>query len=195
MPVAARYYGESLNTLIDLLGSSAPQEEALTATILLTSYEVIAAQGQEHRRHCFGAMTLIKTHGISARSAGLDRANFWIYVRHDIVVALFTEKPLLMSSKEWNVSWRENETEEDVLGNHLLWLSGRAIDLAYTRDPDTGEFVARTLERRQLIVDLEEWFHRLPDSFHGIKYGEPTEEDFSKIYFAIPAAGKWIHSR
>lgn len=190
-PVAAQYYGESLRMLIEHLGSSAPQEDALTATMLLSSYEMIATQGQEHRRHFFGAMMLIKTHGISACSVGLDRANFWIYIRHEIVVALANESSLQVSPKEWNVRWREGETEEDALGNQILWLVGRAIDLTYASEPpNTGELIATITERRELMKDAERWSDGLPGSFRGVKYGEATEEGFSKLYFAVPAAGE-----
>ncbi|KAL9117861.1 MAG: hypothetical protein Q9187_005599 [Circinaria calcarea] len=192
-PVAVRYYGEALHMLIKLLGSTESQDDALTATILLSSYEMIAAQGQEHRRHFFGAMMLIKTHGISARSTGLDRANFWIYIRHDIVVALLTESPLLMSAKEWNVTWRMGETDEDALGNQLLWLLARTIDLTYANDP-LADPVSAAIERRDLIRDLDMWHNGLPMSFLGVKYGEATEEGFSKLYFAVPASGEWSYN-
>jgi hypothetical protein len=188
---AARYYGESLRMLIELLGSPAPQYDALTATILLSSYEMVAAHGQELQRHFFGATLLIRTHGISARSRGVDNANFWIYIRHEIVVALVNESPLQMSPKEWNVSWREGETEEDVLGNQLLWLVGRAIDSTFTKDPNPGGSVTTFSERSDLIREAERWFEGLPGSFRGIQYGDPTEEGFARLYFAVPAAGEW----
>ncbi len=180
--------------LIQLLGSTAPQDDALTATMLLSSYEMIAAQGQEHRRHFYGALMLIKTHGICARSVGLDKANFWIYIRHEIVVALITESKLLLSPNEWNVSFREGETQEDVLGNQLLWLTARAIDLVYAKDTDTEKPVATMGERMELLRAAERWFDGLPASFQGVKYGKSTEEGFFKLFFAMPAAGEWSSS-
>ena len=188
---AGRYYDEALHILIQLLGSTAPQDDALTATMLLSSYEMIAAQGQEHRRHFYGALMLIKTHGICARSVGLDKANFWIYIRHEIVVALVTESKLLLSPNEWNASFRDGEIEEDLLGNQLLWLLARAIDLVYAKHTDTGKTVATLSERMELLRAAEKWFDELPASFQGVKYGEVTEEGFSKLYFVIPAAGEW----
>lgn len=190
-PVAGRYYGEALHMLIELLGSTTSQDDALTATMLLSSYEMIAAQGQEHRRHFYGALMLIKTHGICARSVGLDRANFWIYIRHDIVVALMTERKLLLSPDEWNVTFEEGETQEDLLGNQLLWLLARAIDLVYSIDSDTRKPVDMTSKRMMLLRAVEKWFDGLPVSFQGVKYGEVTEEGFSNLYFAIPVAGEW----
>lgn len=189
--VAGRYYGEALHMLIELLGSTFPQDDALTATMLLSSYEMIAAQGQEHRRHFYGALMLIKTHGICARSVGLDKANFWIYVRHEIVVALMTESRLLLSPKEWNVTFQDGETEEDLLGNQLLWLLARAIELVYAKDTGTGEAVSTKNGRMDLLREVKKWFDGLPASFHGVSYGEVTEEGFSKLHFAIPAAGEY----
>ena len=188
---AGRYYGEALRMLIQLLGSTVPQDDALTATMLLSSYEMIAAQGHEHRRHFYGALMLIKTHGICARSVGLDKANFWIYVRHEIVVALITESKLLLSPNEWNVSFQEGETQEDLLGNQLLWLTARAIDVVYAKDTETKKPEATMDERMELLRAAEKWFDGLPASFQGVKYGESTEEGFLKLFFAMPAAGEW----
>ena len=187
---AARYYGESLGMLIKLLGGGGPQDDALTATMLLCSFEMIAAQGSEHRRHFFGAMLLITTHGINASSVGINRANFWVYVRHEIVVALVNESSLLLSLDMWNVSWREDETEEDVLGNQVLWLLGRAVNLTYAKNPRTGEPMGTVTERRELSRDTEMWFDKLPVGFQGVKYGDETDDGLSQLYFAVPAAGK-----
>ena len=190
-PAAARYYGESLRMLIELLGSGGPQDDALTATMLLCSFEMIAAQGSEHRRHFFGAMMLITTHGINACSVGINRANFWIYIRHEIVVALNNESSLLLSPDTWNVNWREDETEEDALGNQVLWLLGRAINLTYAKHPRTGEPMGTVTERRELLRDTDLWFDKLPLAFQGVKYGDETDDGLSRLYFAVPAAGKF----
>ena len=187
--VAARYYGQSLRMLIQLLSKMEDQHDALSATMLLSSYEMIAAQGQEHRRHFYGAMMLIRSRGISARSLGLDRANFWIYIRHEIVVALVTESPLLLSPKEWNTCWREDEKEEDVSGNQVLHLLGRTIELTFAKDSKPGYVKATTSERDDLKRDVARWFDGLPRFFQGVKIGEVTE-GFTMLYFAVPAAGE-----
>lgn len=191
--VAGRYYGEALRMLIELLGSTVPQDDALTATMLLSSYEMIAAQGQEHRRHFYGALMLIKTHGICARSLGPDRANFWIYIRHEIVVALMTESKLLLSPEDWNVTFQERETQEDLLGNQLLWLLARAIDLVYAKDTSIAKPVVTTSQRTELLRAAKKWFDGLPAAFQGTKYGEIADLEFSKLYFAVPAAGERNH--
>lgn len=187
---ATQYYGKSLRMLIDLLGSSAPQDDALTAIMLLSSYEMITTDGPEYWQHYSGTMVMIRTQGIDARSVGLDRANFWIYIRHEIVIALVNESPLKFGPREWNVEWLEGEQNEDVLGNKLLWLLGRAIDLVFAKDPITGDPIVTTIERRNLLRDTEQWYTGLPGSSYGVKYGQETEEGFSRLFFAVPASGE-----
>lgn len=189
---AAHHYDKSLRLLRELLNNSIPQENALTAIILLSSYEMIAAQGQELQRHFFGATLLIRTHGISAGSHGINRANFWIYIRHEIVVALVNESPLQMSPNEWNVNWRDGETEEDVLGNQLLWLVGRAIDVVFAKDPNTQEPMPIMADaRNDLLREADRWLAALPSSFRTTTYGEPTDEGFSRLYYSLPTVGEW----
>lgn len=191
-PTAARYYGESLRMLIEMLGGGGPQDDALTATLLLCSFEMIAAEGGEHRRHFFGAMMLITTHGINACSVGIHRANFWVYIRHEIVVALVNESSLLLSPDMWNVNWRDDEIEEDVLGNQVLWLLGRAVNITYARHTRTGEPMGTVTERRELLKDTNLWYDKLPGTFQGVKYGDETDDGVSQLYFAVPAAGKFL---
>ncbi|KAF2176737.1 hypothetical protein K469DRAFT_605880 [Zopfia rhizophila CBS 207.26] len=195
-PIAQHHYGEALRLLISLLNSPSAQDHALTATILLSSYEVISSLGQEHRRHFLGAMMLIKSHGITARSIGIDRANFWIYVRHEIGVALATEKPLILNPDEWNVQWEEGETREDMLGNHILWILARAIGLVYGRSKEAKDIELEQRKRKELIDETYKWRHELPDTFVWVKYGEPDEEGFKRVYFAVSAAAAamfWYH--
>jgi Fungal specific transcription factor domain len=183
MPIATKYYSESLSLLIKQLNDPESNDVALTAVILLSSYEILAAHGQAHRRHCEGAMKLMRMQGISARSLHLDRANFWIWIRHDITVAIMNETSLQMSPKEWNVSWREGETQEDLLGNQLLWLVGRAVDWTYgSRTPH---------ENNEILQDAEQWYTGLSVSFRGVKYGDSVEDGLSKVHFAVSAAGEF----
>ncbi|KAF2019115.1 hypothetical protein BU24DRAFT_112852 [Aaosphaeria arxii CBS 175.79] len=191
--VARDFYGQSLRLLISTLTGSS-SEHALTATILLSSYEILAALGSEsQRRHLLGATTLIKAHGITAQSHGIDRANFWIYIRHDICVALSIEKPILLHPDDWNVRWEVGEMREDVLGNQGQWILGRVVTLVYGEE---GRTEAGKEKRENFLVELEEWRSRLPDAFIGIPYGEPDDEGLRKIYFTVTAAAAaafWYH--
>ncbi|KAL9112412.1 MAG: hypothetical protein Q9227_003254 [Pyrenula ochraceoflavens] len=177
--VAARNYGEALKILIQQLSELGPHSDALTAVIMLSSYEMIAAQGQEHRSHYHGAITLVKSLGINAQSSGIDKANFWIYVRHEIFVALGNESPLFFNANEWKVDWQSEDKEEDALGNRLLWLAGQTIDYVFNRDTRIEEAV--------LLAALESWYAGLSTAFTGVRFGSLTEEGLSQMYFAIPA--------
>lgn len=76
VPVATKYYTQTLNLLIQQLHSPAPKDDTLSASIILSSYEVLATQAQEYRQHCEEATRLVQMYGISAQSVGIDRAKF-----------------------------------------------------------------------------------------------------------------------
>ncbi|KAF2706892.1 hypothetical protein K504DRAFT_459319 [Pleomassaria siparia CBS 279.74] len=191
-PIARQHYGESLRMLIDTLNGS-NHGQALTATILMSSYEMVSSAGLEDRRHFLGAMMLIKSQNITARSRGVDRANFWIYVRHEISIALTSEQPLLMDPDGWQVQWEQGETREDVLGNHVLWILARVINLVYGKDNDV-EVSSR--KREALLQEMEDWRAGLSDNFVGVPYGDEDEDGFKKVYFPVTAAAVaafWYH--
>jgi hypothetical protein len=185
---AARYYGDALRLLIQHLDSSpgSAKGDALTANMLLSSYEMLEAHSHEHQRHLRGASALIRMQGIDAQCQGMDRANFWIYVRHEITIALENETALQLSPSEWNVEWQRGLDDEDALGNQLLWLVARAIDIVH--GPDHHPPLEAALQ--ELHVETAGWFDNLPVSFQGVKYGPTDDLGFTKTYFAIPAAGK-----
>ncbi|KAF2108554.1 hypothetical protein BDV96DRAFT_605609 [Lophiotrema nucula] len=191
-PVAREHYGKALRLLISALNSSA-QENCLTATILLSSYEILDSLGEEYRRHFLGVYSLIKAHGICDRARGIDRANFWVYVRHEIGVALATERPLMLSPEEWNFHLELGEQREDRLACHVLWITARAINLVYGPD---GSTIEGKKMRQDMVRELEDWRSRLPDTFIGIPYGDKDEEGFRKVYFTVTAAAVaafWYH--
>lgn len=193
VPVAGFHYGESLKLLIEALNSPS-HEHALTGTILVSAYEILDALSSErHRRHFMGAAMLIKSHGINAQSVGIDRANFWIYVRHEIGVALAIEKPLVLHPDEWNVQWKVGETREDILGNQMLWILARVINLVFGEE---GATVAGRQAREAFLQELEEWRAGLSDAFIGVPYGDTDDEGLRKVYFTVTAAGKptYIHT-
>ncbi|KAF2729776.1 hypothetical protein EJ04DRAFT_59273 [Polyplosphaeria fusca] len=191
-PIARKHYGSSLTLLIQALNSP-HREHCLTATILLSSYEVISSVGAEHRRHFLGAYSLLKSHHITARSTGIPRANFWIYVRHEISVALATERPIIFCPDEWDTRWRDAETREDVLACQVLWMLARTINLVYGAQ---GRTVAGRALREAMLRELEAWRLTLSDTFVGIPYGEADEHGFHAVYFTVTAAAAaafWYH--
>ncbi|KAH7388616.1 hypothetical protein BKA66DRAFT_54767 [Pyrenochaeta sp. MPI-SDFR-AT-0127] len=191
--VAVKHYGEALRLLIDALSMPA-HEHALTASMLLLSYEIHGAlRSEDYRRHFLGLAILIKERGITAQSTGTDRANFWIYIRHEIVVAMASEKPLILDPSEWAVSWVEGETREDVLGNHVLWILARVVNLVFG---ENGKTEAGKEQRQDFLDELELWRAGLSETFVGIPYGDKDEDGFCKVYFPVTAAAAaafWYH--
>jgi hypothetical protein len=182
---AGKHYGESLRLLIEAL-SMPSHEHALTASMLLLSYEIHGAlRSEDYRRHFLGLTVLIKSRHVTAQSSGTDRANFWIYIRHEIVVAMASEQPLILDPAEWEVSWRDGETREDVLGNHVLWILARVINLVFGPD---GRTEAGKEQRQSFLHEMEIWRRGLSDTFIGIGYGDKDADGFRKVYFPVAAA-------
>lgn len=163
--VAVKHYGEALRLLIQAL-SMPNHEHALTASILLLSYEIHEAQrSEDYRRHFLGLSTLIRSRGITAQCTGTDRANFWIYVRHEIALAMSSEEPLVLDPLQWAVAWRDGETREDVLGNHVLWILARAINLIFSEE---GSSSCGKDKRDDLLREIEVWRAGLSETFVGM---------------------------
>ncbi|KAF5851248.1 hypothetical protein GGP41_004087 [Bipolaris sorokiniana] len=161
-------------------------EHALTASMLLLSYEIHGAlRSEDYRRHYLGLVSLVKSRRVTAQSTGIDLANFWIYVRHEIVVAMASEQPLVFNPAEWEVSWVEGETREDVLGNHVLWILARVINLVF--GPDGNTEVGK-IQRQDFLHEMEIWRRGLSETFSGIPHGEKDEDGFCKVYFPVAAA-------
>jgi hypothetical protein len=182
---AGKHYGESLRLLIEALGMPS-HEHALTASMLLLSYEIHGAlRSEDYRRHFLGLTVLIKSRHVTAQSSGTDLANFWIYIRHEIVVAMASEQPLILDPAEWEVSWIEGETREDVLGNHVLWILARVINLIFGPD---GRTEAGKEQRQSFLHEIEIWRRGVSDTFVGIPYGDKDADGFCKVYFPVAAA-------
>lgn len=188
-PVAGQYYGESLRLLINVLADmNSYAEDALTGTILLSSYELLASPGLDHRRHVSGALTLIKTHNFTAKSNGLAKAAFWIYARLDIAMALIHECPTMFPPGEWGVSWAE-QLDDDEIANKMLWILAKCIAFTFQPGERSSEEALRKT-RSKLIAEIDTWFDGLPLSFKAVQYGTCCGEGFVKYWFAVPFAGQ-----
>jgi hypothetical protein len=189
-PVAVRYYGESLRLLINVLADEEScAEDALTGTILLSSYELLASPGLDHRRHVSGALTLIKTHNFTAKPKGLARAAFWIYVRLDIAMALIHECPTMFPPEEWGVSWTV-PLEEDAIANKMLWILAKSVAFTFQNGERFDQETLRTT-RSELLAEIGAWFDALPPTFKGVQYGTRSREGFIKYWFAVTFAGQY----
>ncbi|PVH98767.1 hypothetical protein DM02DRAFT_643403 [Periconia macrospinosa] len=192
--VASSHYGEALQLMIRALNSPS-HDHIVTATILLSSYEIVSGIASErHRKHLLGQTMLIKYHKLSARSTGEDRANFWIHVRHEIGAALATERPVMLDPMEWGLTWHAEELREDVQGNHVLWILARVLNLIYGEEKQDE---ASNWEKREgFLQELEDWRKAQLHTFIGIPYGEEDDDGFRKVFFTVTAAAAgtfWYH--
>ncbi|KAJ3562542.1 hypothetical protein NPX13_g8532 [Xylaria arbuscula] len=190
-PIAARYYGEALNQLITALDLSGPDTESdkLVASILLGSYEVLSESREPYHSHYQGSLDLIRSQSISAASTGLDRANFFVCVRHDIVLSLAKGKSIQLNPKDWRMPPLPSANiSEDEMGNHLLWITGRTVNLIFSND-------ATLSLRKSLLALVDDWYSRTTEVFRGVPYGDQDENGIQKLFFAIPAAAAmaWYH--
>ncbi|OJZ89221.1 hypothetical protein ASPFODRAFT_42383 [Aspergillus luchuensis CBS 106.47] len=184
---AVHYYGESLQQLIHILNDpSYGSDDTLAATVLLSSYELFASPGLDHHRHVSGAVTLIRTNSHNASSEGLKGAAFWVYARQDVVMALVHECPTMLLPEEWGVEWIDQEIDEDLLGNKIIWIVAKIIAHTFWKASGVTEHSLRR-NRMRLIEELETWRGSLPTPFVGIPFGTPSEEGFVKRLFAIPS--------
>ncbi|KAI0508535.1 hypothetical protein F5B22DRAFT_649830 [Xylaria bambusicola] len=191
-PIASCYYGEALQRLITALNLPGPENgsDELVASILLGSYEVLSASREPHYSHYQGSLDLIRSRNINAATTGLDRANFFIYVRHDISIALARRQPLQLDPAAWAMPPLPSASvSEGEMGNHLLWITGRTINLIYGNDA--------TCSLRQSLIDMvDEWYSRATETLRGFPYGDEDEDGLRKLFFAIPAAAAaitWYH--
>ncbi|PYH70444.1 uncharacterized protein BO88DRAFT_386468 [Aspergillus vadensis CBS 113365] len=184
---AVHYYGESLQQLIHILNDpSYGSDDTLAATVLLSSYELFASPGLDHHRHVSGAVTLIRTNSHNANSGGLKGAAFWVYARQDVAMALVHECPTMLLLEEWGVDWTDQEIDEDLLGNKIIWIVAKVIAHTFGKASGVTERSLRR-DRMRLIEELETWRGSLPTSFAGLPFGTPSEEEFFKRLFAIPS--------
>ncbi|KAI0401971.1 hypothetical protein F4802DRAFT_391674 [Xylaria palmicola] len=191
-PIASCHYGEALQQLITALNLSGPEKysDELVASMLLGSYEVLSASRGPHYSHYQGSLDLIRSRNINAASTGLNRATFFIYVRHDIAIALARGKPLQLNPTAWAMPPLPSASvSEHEMGNHLLWITGRTINLIY------GDDTTRS-PRQSLIYMIDEWYSRTTETLRGFPYGDEDEDGLQKLFFAIPAAAAamtWYH--
>ncbi|KAL4903347.1 hypothetical protein BDW74DRAFT_179765 [Aspergillus multicolor] len=182
---AGGYYGEALTHLIKSLGNgSVSVDGVLAATILLSSYELLACPGLDHRRHVSGALTLIRTHGCNAASDGLAGAAFWVYARQDVAMALVHECPTMLPPEDWGVSWTVSEERDDRLGNQMVWFLAKVIAYTYGK---AKAGVALTDPKGVLEQDLRTWYEALPLHFTGVKIRPAPEESERALFFASPS--------
>lgn len=172
-PVAERYYGTSLGLLRSSLDDPATNpEHAMVATILLSSYELLAFPGQNYHRHFRGAKSLIEALHAHESSQRLTRASFWIYARHEVGEAMNIERSTMQDPKLWpkaDLASGATGTGEDVFCNDALRLCGEVVHFLFgSRDKTAGKKWAK--EWSGLYLDLNEWMDAIPSALVGREY-------------------------
>ncbi|KAL5093517.1 hypothetical protein Trisim1_010247 [Trichoderma cf. simile WF8] len=187
-PVAGRFYGQSLRLLIhDLNQLDARYDEVFVATILLCSYELLAIPGPDYRKHLEGVSSLLRSHCLSSITTDLDKASFWIYARHDVAMALINYCPTLVATSEWPNAMTGNNLEEDAIGNQILWLLAKVIELRFA--PSDSIIPKDGHENlREIGTEIDRWWDDLPSTSRGLSSGEVSEDGLSKLWFCAQSA-------
>lgn len=93
--------------------------------------------------------------------------------------------------EEWGVKWTDQEIDEDLLGNKIVWIVAKVIAHTFGKASGVTERSLRR-DRMRLIEELETWRGSLPTPFAGLPFGTPSEEGFVKRLFAISSTGGFI---
>ncbi|KAF3071755.1 hypothetical protein CFAM422_006308, partial [Trichoderma lentiforme] len=186
-PVAGRFYGQSLRLLIhDLNQLDARYDEVFVATILLCSYELLAIPGPDYRKHLEGVSSLLRSH-LSSITTDLDKASFWIYARHDVAMALINYCPTLVAASEWPDAMTGSNLEEDAVGNKVLWLLAKVIELRFA-PPGSINPDDRRESLREIGTEIDKWWDDLPSTSRGLSSGEVSEDGLSHLWFCVQSA-------
>ncbi|EAW20309.1 Zn(II)2Cys6 transcription factor domain-containing protein [Aspergillus fischeri NRRL 181] len=121
--------------------------------------------------------------GISASSMGMDKANFFIYVRHEITIAISNEVPPQFDPGRWNITKPGPSAAEDRVANYLMLLLGHIVNLIYQNN-------VSPVDRERLKIQVDEWYDSTTEEFRGIEYGDVSENGMPKIFFPVPLSGE-----
>lgn len=151
--IAEQHYGKSLRLLQDSLEFF---DHALPASILLLSYELMSFPGQDYTRHFFGAKSLIESHPPSRiRENALLSSSRWIFLRHDVDLALGNEKPPALRMDRWSYESVSKSIEEDDLGNLALVIAAKVVHHVFGDNHADCRTNDQTTE--SLLNELNKW--------------------------------------
>lgn len=189
-PVAADHYGTSLRLLMrDLDRSDVSRDAILAAAILLCSYELMANPGTDYKKHMLGARTLIQTYKAMNGSTDIERASFWIFARQDVAMAIMNETQTLIHPSEWEPAVHRLGNTEDGLGNKIVWLLARIVQLRLT---SKGEFDPQppATGARDVQSAIDQWWRDLPPTTHGVHVEGEFEDGLTETWFHAPSTGQ-----
>lgn len=193
-PVSSRFYGQSLSLLINELtkqSSRSGGELLLAATILLSSYELLAQPGIDYQRHLYGAQTLIFSRSIGEEGTSLERASFWIFARQDVALALVNERPTLVPPVKWPAPPESPPAAvEDAFGMKILWLLARVIEVLFSANSEVASTKCERVE--SLVAEIDLVWAGLPSHVRGVpmKQSHSEDEGLTRVWFCMPSACK-----
>lgn len=184
--VAERFYGESLRLLRSSLDSSVLNlEHALVATILLSSYELLAFPGDDYHRHFRGAKSFVELLEAYNSLEQMTRASFWIYARHEVGEAMNLEQPTMQDPLLWPKPdvGSTSAADVDAYCNDALRLCGKVIYLTYStnRNRRGKKWAKQWLDLR---LDWSDWLHGCPQVLFGSVYDDNGSRRF---WFSRPS--------
>ena len=166
----------------------------LAATILLGSYELLAKPGVDYQKHLFGARTLIQSFNVGSKGSRFEQASFRIYARQDVALALVNERPTLTSPEQWPPLPKHASSVEERLGNTILWLLAKIIELKFSEREDNS-LGGRLDALHQLLSEIDLLWSKVPYYVRGVHMREFVDENekLPRVWFCDPAAGNSCH--
>ncbi|KAJ4861486.1 hypothetical protein T069G_02440 [Trichoderma breve] len=102
-------------------------------------------------------------------------------------MALINYCPTLVAASEWPDAMTSSNLEEDAVGNKVLWLLAKVIELRFAPPsstmPDGHE---QTL--RDIGSEVDKWWDDLPSTSRGLSSGEISEDGLSQLWFCVQSA-------
>ncbi|KAJ9660059.1 hypothetical protein H2198_002756 [Neophaeococcomyces mojaviensis] len=166
----------------------------MVATILLSSYELLAFPGSNYRRHFKGAKSLVEALGAHQSSDRMTRVSFWIYVRHEVGEAMNIECKTMQDPKIWPKALLSETpiANEDIYCNDALRLCGEVVCFIFGSDVRRqGKKWAK--EWSGLQQDLDDWLRESPKVLAGNEYMDNGSRRFWFPRFAFASALCYYH--
>jgi hypothetical protein len=174
--VAEMHYGESLSMLRSSIErSTANDEHALIASILLSSYELLAFPGQDYHRHFRGAKSFVEALGARHSAKRMIRASFWIYARHEVGQAMNLEAMLMQDPITWPKmdSLALGDVGEDAYCNDALRLCAEVVHFVFGANSRKMQAKRWARQWLSLRVEWKNWHRDCPKDLFGMEYVDP----------------------
>lgn len=184
-------HGEAIAALIPLLSlryDPHMYEVLLATTVILRMSEQFSEISEDGLYHLNGANSLFAMTGYkwSPAHAGLKDTAFWIYLRESIRVCFLNEQACSFDLEIVNEQFEAtNATLEETWANRITYLMAQLCNACWG-DATPAD---RTLMRRRICAQLDEWRASLPDNFEPWSFTHEQYQAFPSIKFLSPWHG------